>query len=245
MKRMIFAASVAFSLCSPAGAQEDESLAGPELADPSWRPVLEDAAWDWRPGDLIFRNGISELDEAMKRTFGLQWASVGIFRPASGGPRVLYVHQEHGVFEDLSYEHVEGLLPDEYVVYRPRDLNPGYNPEVDVMMAGPMARFPLSIVYGAPQDDQFLFGNGAFYNAELAYESALNAGIILGSPVRLRHLVDGPQELDPYLRTILEEHRYCRYQLSFDECWTNNLQDLSIITTDMLIASGALEQVYP
>lgn len=205
---------------------------------------MAEAAWDWRPGDLIFRNGINDIDEAMKRSFGLKWASVGILRPSSGGPRVAYVDQSKGVSEEMLYEHVEGLSPDAFAVYRVRGLAPDDRPD-DQMWPGPLVRFALFITYGQPFDTDFMLGDGAFYNAELAYQSALNAGFVLGNPVRLRDLVNDPDKLDPELHKILTTHRYCRYELSFDDCWTFNLQDQTIVTTDSLIASGLLDRVFP
>lgn len=245
MRRTIWAASAAFALGAPASAQDGDSLAGPELGQPDYSAIMAEAAWDWRPGDLIFRNGINETDEAVKRTLNLQWATVGILRPSSGGPRVVFVDQENGVTEEMLYAYVDGLSDGEYAVYRPSQLDPDYDAETDVMTAGPMAKFALSIVYGAPQDAQFLFGNGAFYGAELAYEAALNAGIVLDSPVRLGVLLDGPQALEPQLRQLLEAHRYCEYEISFETCWETQVSNLSIVTTDNLVGSEALEQVFP
>ncbi len=205
---------------------------------------MAEAAWDWRPSDLIFRNGVNDIDEAMKRSFGLEWASVGILRASSGGPRVVYADPSDGVTEEMLYEHVQGLSTGDYAVYRLRDLDPDHDPD-DLMWAGPMVRFALFIAYGAPFDDQFMLGDGAFYNAELAWHGALNAGIVPGSPIRLRNLVDGPGDLDPEFRKLLETHRYCRYELSFDECWSGNLRDQAVVTTDSLIASGELDRVFP
>lgn len=108
-----------------------------------------------------------------------------------------------------------------------------------------MVRLALSVAYGAPFDPLFMLGDGAFYNAELAYQSALNAGIVLGAPTRLRDLLDDPADLDPAFRKVLEAHRYCNYELSFDDCWTHDLQNQSIVTTDSLISSGTLDQVFP
>lgn len=241
MNRMISVGCAVAALCSTAWAQE----VGPELSQPNYSAVMAEATWDWQPGDLIFRNDVNETDEAVKHTLSLRWASVGILRPSSGGPRVVFVDQDSGVTEDMLDVYVDGLSQDEYAVYRPTHLNPDYNPDTDVMTAGPMAKFALSIVYGAPQDTQFLFGNGAFYSAELAYESALNAGIVLGSPVRLVTLLNSAENLDPQFRQLLEAHRYCEYEVSFDSCWEGQVENLSIVTTDSLISSGALTQVYP
>ncbi|MCB5410030.1 peptidoglycan peptidase [Pseudogemmobacter faecipullorum] len=245
MKHTILAASATFVLNVPAWAQDEDTMAGPEPGQPDYSAVMTEAAWDWRPGDLIFRNGINEADEAVKRTFSLRWATVGILRPSSGGPRVVFVDHDNGVTEEMLYAFVDGLSGDDYAAYRPGQLDPDYNPETDVMTAGPMAKFALLIAYGAPQDNQFLFGNGAFYGAELAYEAALNAGIVLGSPARLGVLLNGPQDLEPELRQLLAAHRYCEYETSFDSCWETQIANLSIVTTDSLIASGALERVFP
>lgn len=206
--------------------------------------MMAEAAWDWRPGDLIFRNDINDLDESIKRSLGLEWASAGIVRPSSGGPRVVFVDQSSGVTEEMLYEHVEGLSPDEYAVYRLRDLDPDYDPEKQ-MWPGPTVRFALLIAYGQPFDDQFMLGDGAFYNAELAYQSALNAGIAPGAPVPLHRLVNSPGDLDDAFRKVLQGHRYCQYEPAFNECWTYNLRDQSIVTTGSLIASGALDRVFP
>ena len=113
------------------------------------------------------------------------------------------------------------------------------------MGEGPLVGLALTISYGAPFDPWFLLGDGAFYNAELAYAGALNAGVVLGTPVQLRELVAGPEELDRAFRTVLEAHRYCRYELSFTDCWTNALGRQAIVTTDSLISSGARDRVFP
>lgn len=149
--RLLWAIAIGILLVRPGWSQEDGSLAGPE---PTGEATLgtEEAAWDWQPGDLIFRNGINEIDEALKRTLGLGWASVGMLRPSSGGPRVVFVDPSRGVTEEMLYAHVDGLSADGYAVYRLRDLNPGHDPETDVMTVGPMVGFALSIAYGAPQD---------------------------------------------------------------------------------------------
>lgn len=246
MKYRILTASLSLALGTPVCAQESEALAAPEpdYDQPNYSASMAEAAWDWRPGDLIFRNGVNDIDEAVKRALGLQWATVGILRASSGGPRVVYVDQSDGVTEEMLYEHVEGLSPDEYAVYRVRDLDPDYDPE-EQMGSGPMVRFPLTIAYGAPYDAQFILGDGAFYGAELAYESALNAGVSLGSPIRLRDLLDAPKDADPEFRKMMEEHRYCRYAASFEECWTYDLRNQAVVTTNSLIASGAVDQVYP
>ncbi len=222
------------------------ALPGPSAfaQEPDYSEVMAEAVWDWRPGDLIFRNGINEIDGVMKRAFGLQWESVGILRASSGGPRVAYVDQSDGVTEEMLYAYVDGLSVNDYAVYRVRDLGTDQDAEAQ-MRAGPLVRMALTISYGAPFDNWFLLGDGTFYNAELAYESALNAGVVLGAPIQLRDLAARPEALNSEFRAILEEHRYCRYELSFHDCWANNLGNQSIVTTDSLISSGALDRIFP
>lgn len=238
----VFVTVVAF--CPAAMAQDNDALADLELDRQGASTMPGEAAWDWRPGDLIFRNGMNDIDETVKRALGLEWASVGILRASSGGPRVVYVDPSDGVTEQMLYEHVEGLTSDEYAVYRVRNLDPDYDP-AEQMGSGPMVRLALTIAYGAPYDKQFIFGEGAFYGAELVYAAALNAGINLGSAVRLRDLLDDPEDTDPEFLGLLKEHRYCRYSASFDECWTYDLQNLALVTTDSLIASDEVDQLYP
>lgn len=244
MEKLIWVAAAGLLFTAPVFAQNDNGPTPAPRADRGNETRMVEAAWDWRPGDLIFRNGVNDIDDAIKRNFSLQWASVGILRPSSGGPRVAFVDQSDGVTEEMLYEHVGGLSPDEYAVYRAPDLDPNYDPE-EQMWPGPLVRFALFITYGQSFDDQFMLGDGALYNAELAYASALNAGIVLGSPIRLRNLVTDVEDLDPKLRKVLEAHRYCRHELTFEDCWTYNLQDQSIVTTGSLISSGELDQVYP
>lgn len=230
-----------FLFCSEASAHDER----PELNLEDYSTTMTEASWDWQPGDLIFQNDVNETDDIFKRAFGLQWASVGILRPSSGGPRVVFVDEKTGVTEEMLDTYIEGRSSDEYAVYRPIHLNPDYNPSTDVMTAGPLAKFAVSIAYGAPQDTQLLFANGSFYGAELAYESALNAGIVLGSPIRLINLIGSMPDIDPQFRQLLEAHRYCEYEVSFESCWEGQVQNLSIVTTDSLISSGELTQVYP
>ncbi|ARC89153.1 hypothetical protein [Rhodovulum sp. MB263] len=221
--------------------------------------LMAEAAWDWRPGDLIFRDGLNESDGVIKRAFGLRWESVGILRPSSGGPRVVYVDPSEGVTEEMLYVYVDGLSARDYAVYRVREAGreqarPGQmnaaqmntaQMETGQMNTGALAQPALTVFYGAPSDDGLMLGDGAFYSAELVYEAALNAGIVLGAPIRLSDLAANPDDLDRGLRARLEDHRYCRYELSFEACWANSLGQHAIVTTGSLIGSGMLERVFP
>lgn len=31
-----------------------------------WNAIMTEAAWDWRPGDLVFLNGVNEFDELVR-----------------------------------------------------------------------------------------------------------------------------------------------------------------------------------
>ena len=97
---------------------------------------FKEAEWDWHPGDLIFRNDINEFDELVRRADGAKWASVGILRSSSGGPRVLYVDEKAGVTEAMLYEFVDGLTIDDYAVYRIEDVDP--NEPDKLMVQGPL-----------------------------------------------------------------------------------------------------------
>ena len=59
--------------------------------------MMAEAAWDWQPGDLIFLNGINALDELIRQAEGGDWGSVGILRPSSGDPRVVFADEETGL----------------------------------------------------------------------------------------------------------------------------------------------------
>lgn len=35
-----------------------------------WEALMREAAWDWHPGDMIFRNGMSRRDELIRAAEG-------------------------------------------------------------------------------------------------------------------------------------------------------------------------------
>ena len=211
--------------------------------EPDYDALMAEAAWDWDPGDLIFRDGISPADAVVARALGLDWETVGILRASSGGPRVVFVDPAEGVTEVMLYEFTEGLGAADYAVYRLRGTGAA---DADTPIpAGPMVRLALSRAYGAPADPWLILGDGTFYGAELAYLAALNAGVALGAPVPLRDLAGPPDRMDAALRAMLQGHRYCQHELSFDACWADSLGAQGIVTTGSLIASGRLRRVYP
>ena len=209
-----------------------------------WTEIMKDgeAAWDWQPGDLIFRNGLSAFDDLIRQAEGGEWASVGILRAASGDPRVVFVDEAEGVTERMLYEYTEDLPPQDYAVYR-IDALPGV-PVGEQMQMGPVASFALFTAYGAPYDRLRVFGNGAYYNAELPFEAALSAGVTLGKPLRLRELGSAEPALREKLLENWNDYRFCRSAASAEECWSI-MGDMAIITPGALIASGELRQVWP
>lgn len=225
---MFFASLMVFS-ATAAHAEED-----PER--------FKEAEWDWHPGDLIFRNGVNEFDELIRDAEGGQWASVGILRSSSGGPRVVYVDQESGVTEVMLYEFVEGLTNEDYAVYRIESLDP--NRPGEQMENGAVPKYSLVITYGFEYDSEMILGNARYYNAELPYMAALSAGEHLGDPVPLEKLGANNEALRDMLLTSWEEHPYCRVQFSKDDCW-NMIKGISVVTPGLLLASDALTRVFP
>lgn len=230
MRLAIMACGLAL-LCAPVAAQQVD-----------WTQVMREAAWDWQPGDLIFRNGQSDLDEMIRQAEGADWSSVGILRAASGDPRVVIVDEKEGVTERMLSEYIEGLSPQDYAVYRIDALDataPGQQMEM-----GPVASYALFLAYGAPYDRLRMFGNGAYYNAELPFEAAQSFGVTLGTPIRLRDLGAANPALRDHLLTDWKDDRFCPYATSTEECW-RDMGDVAIITPGALIGSGVMRQVYP
>lgn len=50
----------------PLGVQAQE-------ASKDWDVIMAEAAWDWRPGDLIFLNGVNEFDEVVRQAEVGKW----------------------------------------------------------------------------------------------------------------------------------------------------------------------------
>lgn len=219
------------------------SLVGPAHADETnWEEAMAEATWDWHPGDLIFRNGVNEIDELIRDSEGGKWASVGILRASSGGPRVVYADQKSGVTEVMLYEFVDGLEDDEYSVYRITSLDP--NKPGEQMIMGPVASYSLFVAYGRKFDNLMMFGNGSYYNAELPYLAAQSSGVILSKMTSLDNLADKNAELRSALLTNWEDHPYCEVQASPDDCW-NEIKEISVTTPASIIASDAVTRVFP
>ncbi|WP_085786743.1 YiiX/YebB-like N1pC/P60 family cysteine hydrolase [Ketogulonicigenium robustum] len=238
MKRKILATFVVFIFGVPAWAQEDNSLAGPELGSSQYSASLEEAAWNWVPGDLVFRNDLNRFDEIVRDAEAGEWASVAILRPSSGGPVAIYVDEGSGVTETPLDYFIDGKP---YVVFRIQGLEEYRSEEYH---AGPMALFAGITALELPYDHEMLFENKKFYNAELIFAAALNAGVILGKPTPLRDLTTQEAPLGRALLERWREHSFCIEATDELMCW-EWMRNLAIVTPKMIVSSDAVEQVYP
>lgn len=226
-RRRIAAALLALAAFSPCGAVAET---------PDYAAMMAEAAWDWQPGDLIFLNGINALDELIRQAEGGDWGSVGILRPSSGDPRVVFADEEAGVAELILYEITDRRAPSEYAVYRIGGTSGNG--------LGLLTNYSLFSAYGSGFDRLMLFGNGAFYNAELVFEAALSEGHVLGTPRKLAGLTAMEGPLAQALLAEWQAHPLLRCGAVGGECW-EELREIAVATPGTLLASGRLEQVYP
>lgn len=136
---------------------DDNTLAGPELGSSDYSARIEEAAWDWLPGDLVFRNGLNRFDEVVRDAESGEWASVAVLRPSSGGPVAIYVDEQLGVTETPLDYFIAG---EPYAVFRIRGLEEHRSEEFH---AGPMALFAGITALETPYDHEMLFENKKFY----------------------------------------------------------------------------------
>lgn len=238
MKRPIFSTLAILAFATPIGAQEDDTLAGPELGQPSTSLMTAEAAWDWFPGDLVFRNGLNDFDEIVRDNENGQWASVGVIRPSGGGPVAIYVDEQQGVTEtplDLF------IAEEAYAVFRVTSLARVRAESYDL---GPMALFAGILAMNMQYDTEMMFENGKFYNAELPFAAALNAGVLLAVPKPLRDVTEPDAPLGQALLKDRIGHYPCVEATDEEMCW-GWMRNLAIVTPGMILASDALEQVYP
>ncbi|MFT4013574.1 MAG: peptidoglycan peptidase [Paracoccus sp. (in: a-proteobacteria)] len=231
---MIWAISTVLSFCPPASA--DDFVASVEEVKPEYAALMAEAAWDWRPGDLIFMNGLNDFDDLLQQAEGGRWASVGILRPSSGGPRVVFVDGEEGVSERMLYELTDVRSDDEYAVYRVK----GANGEG----LGLLTNYVLLSAYGSPFDNLMLFGNGRFYGTELPFEAAMSEGYVLAEPRKLGDFTDLDSPLANALLSDWKAHPYCIAALSREDCWLE-VRNIAVVTPGALLLSEKLERVYP
>lgn len=215
------------------------ALASAAMSDePDWARLMAEAEWDWRPGDLIFRSGLNDADDVLKHASDAPWATVGILRASSGGPRVVYVDETEGVTEVMLYRFVEELTPEDYAVYRIESLSSTL--EDGQQLQGPLARYALNVAFGAPFDVQFQLGNDAYYSAELIYEAAMSAGVKLAEPVTLASLAAADTELGVRILTAAHASQDC----ASAQCGSL-VAAQKIVTVNALLRSDALTQVFP
>lgn len=203
-----------------------------------WQAAMAEANWDWRAGDLIFRSGLDPLDDQIAVAMGASFASVGVLRASSGGPRVVYVDPTDGVTEVMLFEFIEGLDDGGYSVYR-----------LDAATVWGQADSPISynallVAYGQPADPYRLPGGTAYYGAELVSLAALGVGVTLGAPDRISTLADEAPNLRAAFLEGWQDHPYCGYVTTKTECW-EIIDDLALLTTASIMADPSLRQVYP
>lgn len=162
--------------------------------------------------------------------------SVGIMRPSSGDPRVVFVDVTNGVTELVLYEITDVRSEDEYAVYRIKDAVP--------QGLGLLTNYSLFSAYGKPFDHLMLFGNGSFHNAELPFEAAMSEGYTIAKPQKLSDLAGMESPLGKAILAGWQDQPYCVAALSEADCW-EQVKNIAVVTPGALLASGALEQVYP
>lgn len=212
------------------------AIASAEEAD--WTNIMAEATWDWRAGDLIFRSGIDPLDDHIATATGAEFGSVGILRASSGGPRVVYVDPEQGVTEDMLFDFIAGINPDEYAVYR---LEAAGNLEDGGNL---MSYYALYRAYGFPADPYYILGSDTYYSAELAYLAAFGAGVQLATPTRLGDLTPNAPELRDAFLAGWRDHPYCQYALTKQECW-GVIREVAVVTTGAIMNDANLTRRYP
>lgn len=202
-----------------------------------WGEEVAEAEWDWRPGDLIFRNDVNSFDDRLAKANGWRWASVGILRASSAGPRVVFASEQDGVTEVTLDGFVANISQDEYAVYRVTQFTT--KDAAGEITQGPLVRYSMFIAYGAAYDPQALFGNGTYYNAELPFEAALSAGVTLGDTTTIEDLAGAENDIRDLFLQKMENHPYCVVAMNRDECW-NEIRTISVVTTETIMSSDLL-----
>ncbi|WP_162946786.1 peptidoglycan peptidase [Ruegeria sp. EL01] len=198
----------------------------------------DEAVWDWRAGDLIFRSGIDPFDDLIATYAGAQFGSAAIVRASSGGPRVVYVDPDIGVTEIMLDEFVAGLDESDYAAYRIREAGDWGQSD------SPISYNALLVAYGKPADRYRFPGGDAYYSAELVFLAALGAGVQLGQPIRLSELSqDRPDLRHAFLRDW-QENPYCQYIATEQACW-ELIRDTAVLTTQAIMNDPDLERLHP
>ncbi|GHG78889.1 C40 family peptidase [Pseudodonghicola xiamenensis] len=199
---------------------------------------MSEAAWNWHAGDIIFRSGLDPFDDRIAAATGARFGSAAILRASSGGPRVVYVDPSDGVIEAALDKFVSGLGAQDYVVYRLAHAADWGQAD------SPLSYNALLVAYGHPADPFRLPGGTEYYSAELVFLAALGAGATLGKPTRLAALAADAPALKAVFLDHWQDHPYCRYIVTRDECWTI-IDDIAILTTASIMAAPELRRVYP
>lgn len=213
-------------------------LASCVFAVPVHAGEFDEAAWDWRAGDLIFRSGIDPFDDLIATSTGAKFGSVAVLRASSGGPRVVYVDPEIGVTEIMLDEFISGLDESDYAAYRVTGAGDWGQSD------SPISYNALLVAYGKPADLYRFPGGDAYYSAELVYLAALGAGVQLGKPVRLSELARDNAELQDAFLNAWQEHPYCQYTITEQECW-GLIRQTAVVTTDAIMTDPNLDRLHP
>lgn len=208
------------------------------IAPPVHAGQYDEAAWDWRAGDLIFRSGIDPIDDMIATSTGSQFGSVAIVRASSGGPRIVYVDPDIGVTEVMLDEFVSGLDESEYAAYRIREVGDWGQSD------SPISYNALLVAYGKPADRYRFIGGDAYYSAELVFLAALGIGVQLGHPIRLSVLTQDRPDLQQVFLRDWRENPYCQYITTEQECW-ELIRDTAVLTTQEIITDPDLERLHP
>lgn len=238
MHHMLLVAFVTVVAFYSAAIAQDDALADLELVPQGSSTMPAEAAWDWLPGDLVFRNGLNNFDDLVRDAESGKWASVAVLRPSSGGPVAIYVDEQIGVTETPLDYFIDG---GPYAVFRVTGMEDALTNSYD---PGPMAAFALVVAMEMPYDTDMMLENGKFYNAELPFAAAMNAGVVLASPKPLRDLAMMETPLGQALLKGRIGHYPCIEATDDEMCW-GWMRNLAIVTPGMIVSSDAVEQVYP
>lgn len=95
-----------------------------------------------------------------------------------------------------------------------------------------------------PYDDEMMFENGKFYNAELPFAAALNSGVLLVTPKPLREVTAIDAPLGKALLKNRIGHFPCIEATNTEMCW-GWMRNLAIVTPGMITSSDDVNQIYP
>tara|TARA_E500000305_G_scaffold111923_1_gene129240 strand:- start:12886 stop:13644 length:759 start_codon:yes stop_codon:yes gene_type:complete len=198
----------------------------------------DEAAWDWRAGDLIFRSGIDPMDDLIAQASEAEFGSVAIVRAGSGGPHVVYVDPLRGVTETMLDDFIADLGEENYAAYRVKDMADWGQGD------SPISYNALLVAYGHDADRFRLLGGDAYYGAEMVFLAALGAGVALGASTKRAELAKNSPDLKEAFLADWQENPYCTYVTTRKECWSA-IRGTAVLTSGAIQSDPGLEKVYP